>query len=110
MTTYDTKHIAVVDPRTFDGDPFTVAHRAAEQAAALVELSADQTKLAALMARNSSMERDLQAGDDANPAGWEDGPYGKAFVRIEAELRSLVKRLHAQAAAAGYDPKHPPKA
>lgn len=105
MSAYDPKHFTVIDPRTFDGDPYSVAQRACEQAAALAELSAEQADLAYVMARNASMERDLQAKRDPDPAGWEDGPHGRAFAATREALRTQAKRLRAQAQAAAFNTK-----
>lgn len=109
MTQYEPKQITVLDPRTFDGDPFTVAQRAAEQAAALAKLAAEQTALAALMARNSFMEAILQDKGELSPTAWEGSPYGPKWQDVEHDLYAQAAKLQSLGRAAGYDPKHPPK-
>lgn len=109
MTQYETKSIAVADPRTFDGDPFTVAARAAAQVAALIELSAAQAEIANMMHRNSFMEAILQAGDELSPSAWDNSPYRNKWQDVEHDLKALQRKVEALGAAAGYDPKHPPK-
>lgn len=108
MNQYATKHLAVIDPRTLDGDPFTVAQKAAEQAAALAKIAAEQIGLAHLMARNSHMERELQDGP-IDPNGWENGPYEPKWSAAEADVRAVSQTLVVLGRAAGFDPKHPPK-
>lgn len=110
MTAFEKKHLVIIDPREMDGNPFDVASRAAEQAAALIDLAAEQTALAALMARNSYMERELQEHRPLTPNAFEESAAGRRFVRDQEDLEDLAKSLRISAKAAGYDPKHPPKA
>lgn len=107
---YEPKHLTILDPRTFDGDPFTVAQRAAEQVAALVDLSIEQAKTAKIMHRNSWMEAELQIGRELTPEGWESTPYARKWEDTIEELAALRAKIRTLAAAAGYDPKNPPKA
>ena len=110
MTQFEPKNLTILDPRTFDGDPFTVAQRAAEQAEALVKLAAEQAELAELMHRNSFMEAILQAGDELTPGAWDNSPYSTKWADVKNDLLSVVGSMRSLGGAAGYDPKHPPKA
>lgn len=109
MTQYEPKSFTITDPRTFDGDPYTVAQRAAEQAAALTKFAAEQTALAHVMARNAWMETELGEGRTLTPEGWENTPYRNRWADAEADLRTTTGTLITLGRAAGYDPKHPPK-
>lgn len=109
MTHYDPKNVTVLDPRTFDGDPFHVAGRAAEQVAALVQLSAEQARIARIMHLNSFMEAVLQSGEELSPTAWDNSPYSNKWQDVEHDLLALVAKVRALGAAAAYDPKHPPK-
>lgn len=109
MTQYETRHIAVIDPRTLDGDPFTVARKAAEQAAGLVLLASEAVEKAQIMARNSWMEAELAEGRELQSDGWMNTPYSGKWDDAAADLKALSKTLVTLGKAAGFDPKHPPK-
>lgn len=106
----DPKTLTILDPRTFDGDPFTVAQRAASQVQALVNLALEQAAVAEIMHRNSWMEAILQDGGELTPEGWDNSPFARKWANVGASLASVHGSVAALADAAGYDPKHPPKA
>jgi hypothetical protein len=107
---FEPKTLTILDPRTFDGDPFTVAQRAAEQSKALVERTADQVVLSAVMHRNSFMETILQDGGELLPMSWDDSAYARKWKEVDAHLQKAASLLETLGRAAGFDPKHPPKA
>lgn len=104
-----TRTFTIIDPRTFDGNPFEVAQRAAQQSAALSKLLGGTFDGVRLMIRNAELERQLQSGEKPDPKKWEDGPQAAALTLMASEVSALTKRLEAISRAAGYDPKHPPK-
>lgn len=97
--------LVVVDPRTFDGNCFQVAERAALQAQAIIDIAIQSIADAEVMARNAYMERNLLAGNDPDAAGWEATTEAQHWkLRAEA-ARDLSKRLGYLAMSAGFDPK-----
>lgn len=107
--THEAKTVVIVDPRTFDGDPFDVADRACQQASGLVQHLRTALEGARLMARNAELERQLQAGVDLDPVGWENGPQGERFQRSLDELSDVEHSVNVLRRAAMYNPKNPPK-
>lgn len=105
--TISTKTFTIADPRTFDGDPFEVADRAAAQAEALASLLATSIHDAWVMARNAEMERQIIAGNDPDAAAFETGPHGKSFAAAEADVAKLVNKLSVLRKAAAFNPKGP---
>lgn len=104
------QHFTVADPRTFDGNAFEVAERAFLQAQAVARILSECIDLAAIMARNAQLERNLQeTRDDARAGEWEDSAQSRAINRHFQVAKDLERGLGAQAAASGYDPKNPPK-
>jgi hypothetical protein len=106
-TTANTKQFFIADPRSFDGDPFEVAERAAAQALALVKLAEEATEGAQVMARNAAMERDLIARSTPDPDGYDAGPEGRQWVDIRGDLAAMATRLAILTRAAGFNPKRP---
>ena len=103
--TQEPKSFTVVDPRTFDGDPFEVGERACKQAEAVARVLAGVTETANIMARNAEMERKLYANEDADAAGWDESPYGRRFARAAAAVREVERELSVLGKAAGFNPK-----
>lgn len=99
------KQFFIVDPRTFEGDPFEVAERAAEQAAGLVRLADQATEAAELMARNAEMERDLILSGDCDAATWPTTPQGKHWTGVRESLGACAVRLKLLTKAAAFNPK-----
>lgn len=108
--THKIKQFSIADARTFDGDPFDVADRAVRQAAAVAVILVEALDGAKLMARNAEMERQLQATGECSAEAWQEGPQGRRFATIQQNAEDAVKALTVLAQAAGYNPKHPPKA
>lgn len=99
------KTFTVVDPRTFDGDPFEVAERAAKQAEAVARVLVGTVETAHIMARNAEMERNLIADGDAKAAEWASAPLGRRFAGAIEDARTIEKQLGALGKAAGFNPK-----
>lgn len=106
---YEPRNLVLIDPRTFDGDPFDVAKRACQQAAGLAELLSTALEGTALMVRNAELERQLQRGDDADPTAWEESAQGRRLRTLQDDTQQAQKSLEMLAAAAGYNPRNPPK-
>lgn len=100
----------IADPRDFDGNPFEAAERSVAQLEGLVMLLTAALPMAELMARNAEMTRRMDAGGDPEGDRWVEEPQGRQWRALNDEAERLRKRLRAMKAAAGYDPKHPPKA
>lgn len=102
-----TQQFTVADPRSFDGDPYEVAARAAAQAAAVARILAQTVESARVMARNAEMERELSRGDDPKPVKWDEGPHGRRFDEVQSAAEAAEKALQILGKAAGFDPKSP---
>lgn len=112
MPKHETSHqqFSVVDPRTFDGDPFDVAGRACLQAEAVARVLADCIDATAIMARNAQLERNLlDTPSDARASEWEDDPQSRRFNALFAETKRIEQGLSALRRAASYNPRRPPK-
>lgn len=103
--TYPPKHFVVTDPRCFEGDPFEVAERAAEQAEALTRLAMQAADDANIMARNAELERQIIRDEELDAAGWEDSPQGVRWKHITATLGELSKTMISLRRAAGFNPR-----
>lgn len=99
------KHFTVVDPRTFEGDPFEVADRAVAQAQAVARVLVGCTETASIMARNAEMERNLMASAEAGASEWDDSLYGKRWNALKEALRRVEKELGTLGKAAAFNPK-----
>jgi Ni,Fe-hydrogenase I large subunit len=108
--TADPQTYTVVDPRTFDGNPYEVAGRAMRQLASLVEQMQALAPATSLMVRNAYMERNLAEGKDAGAKEWPESAQGRMISTVTEELSILQRQLNALAKAGEFDPKHPPRA
>lgn len=106
---HEPKTFTITDPRLYDGDPFDVAQRACLQAAALARLLTQSLEGANVMARNAQMERELQAEDEPNAAGWPDTAQGRRFAKLIQLSKEFEQVLALLAKASSYNPKKPPK-
>lgn len=101
----------VVDPRTFDGNPYDVASRACLQAQSVARVLAECIDSTAIVARNAQLERNLhETPKDARAGEWEDSPQSRQFNKLYAEAKKIEQQLDTLRKAASFDPKHPPKA
>jgi hypothetical protein len=110
--TQNDKTFTIVDPRTFDGDPYDVAARAVLQAEAVTRIAAGCVEQAATMARNAQLERNLYTtkGEDAKASEWEDSAQSRQFSKVHIAIKGAQRALIQLSKAAAYDPKNPPKA
>lgn len=106
---HEPKNFVVTDPRTFDGDVFSVADRAVAQLAGLVKVSAEAAHDGELMALNAAMERDCQADQEPDAIGWPESPQGRRWAALHTSLEEISKQVNFLRLAAAYDPRHPPK-
>lgn len=107
--THNTRHFAVADPRTFDGDPFEVADRAVAQVEALAALTEEAIEPAKLMARNAELERQCQRDEDLDAPGWPDTPEGRRWASIEEGIAMIKRDLGILRRVASFNPRRPPK-
>lgn len=99
------KHFTIVDPRTFDGNPYEVAERAILQTTALLNLAVNSIDSTAMMALNSDLERQLALGEESDPT---TSVLFRRLCGIQVQLSELARQLEVIRRAAVYDPKHPP--
>lgn len=99
------KSFTVVDPRMLDGTVFEVADTAVAQIAALASLTKESIASARAMALNAEMERQLQAGMNADVDAFNDSAQGKIWDRIERQIGETHKDLLTLQRAAGFNPK-----
>lgn len=100
-----TKTFAIVDPRSFDGDPFEVGERSCEQVAAMIRLTLWCVEGANIMARNAEMERTLMEGDDAKAPDWEGSVQGRQWQAVKETLEKLEGTTKVLSKAASFNPK-----
>lgn len=98
------KQFAIADPRSFSGDPYEAAAKAAAQIEAVLALAAEQLPATRILLRNAEMERQMIEGDP-DPLAWENGPYGKRFDAAVESLEKLRREFKLQATAGGFNPK-----
>lgn len=104
MTQY-TQTFAIADPRTFEGDPYEVAERAALQAAALARLLKQTTEGARLMVRNADLQRQLDLDGDCSAASFEDSVVAQKLAKAIEDAAAAEKALTLVAKAAAFNPK-----
>lgn len=103
--THQTKQFTIADPRTFEGDPFEVAERAALQAGALATLLRESLAPVRLMLRNAELERQIMDGEKCDPQKFEESLHARKFTEVEDNIAAVEKALKALARAGGYNPK-----
>lgn len=103
--THQPRTFAVVDPRTYDGDPFEVAERSARQAAGVTIVLRSLLPGVRLMVRNAELERQLLAGGSPDPHAWEEGPQGRLLRELSSDLEHIEHKLTVLSTAAGFNPK-----
>lgn len=108
--THQPKTFTIADPRSFDGDPFDVAERAALQTAALFKLATESLEGTRLMVRNAELERQLLTGAECDAPGFDTSPQGKKLAALAELGNGAVRTLETLAKAAAYNPKNPPRA
>lgn len=101
------KNLVVLDPRTFDGDPYQVAVRSIQQLIALLDVLGENLDTSALMVRNADLEKELALGNKLGDAGklWHDSPLGRQLLIISKQLEDSKRRLGSIEKAVGFDPK-----
>lgn len=105
----DPRHFTVVDPRTFDGNPFEVADRAVAQVIGLLEIIQGAIDDAELMARNAELERQCQRKEDLDAVGWPDSAEGKRWAGVRSVTEQTTSAVQILKRAASFDPRNPPK-
>lgn len=105
MATVPTTKFQIVDPRTFDGDPYDVAERAVKQLKGLVDLTVSALGPAELMILNGFMERQAALDQEIDAAAWYETAEYRNWVKIKESLEDTAKRLGSQQKAAGFNPK-----
>lgn len=108
--TNKTQQFTITDARTFDGNPYEVATRSIEQAAALAKLYKTELDVVFLMVRNAELERQLATTGECDARGFPNSPQGRKLKILSDNAADALKILDVLAMAAGYDPKNPPKA
>lgn len=103
--TQTTQTFTVVDPRTFDGDPYEVAARACQQAEAIARFAAKAAEWASIMARNAELSRQEESGGTIDASTWEDSIHSRKFVTAHHDLKRIERDLGTLATAAGFNPK-----
>lgn len=98
-------HFTVVDPGTFDGDPFEVAERAVRQAGAVAEVLVQTLEGTLIMARNAELERQLIANDECSVLAWENSAQARKLDAALEDAERVVKDCKLLAQAAGFNPK-----
>lgn len=109
MSTHKTIEYVYTNPNQLEGDCYSVAEAAFEQAASVFDLGLTALDDAYKMARVAEMERELVAVDDCDGAEFDNTALGRAITRLKDEALVLRDRVKRTSIAAGYDPKHPPK-
>lgn len=107
--THDPTEFVITDPRTFEGDPYEVAERAAAQVEALLSLTIGAIAPAELMARNAWMQRRIDTSEAPEGTEWPESPEGKRWARLKAALAAERPGAKGLKLAAGFNPKRPPK-
>lgn len=105
--TKPTQTFTIADPRTFEGDPYEVAERAARQAGALARLLGQTIDSARIMARNAQMERDLALTGECDAPGYDESAEGRRFADVRKLATDAEKNLAVLARAARFNPKAP---
>jgi hypothetical protein len=103
--THQAQTFTVLDPRTFEGDPFEVAERACAQAEHVARLLADMIEKSDLMARNADMSRRDDATGVPGASEWDSSPQGKKFRSAAEDAVALEAKLRALGVASSYNPK-----
>lgn len=104
MTTIAQKFV-VTDPRTFDGDPYEVAHRAVRQAEAVAAILLSCIDGARLMARNAQLERELALTGSCDAPAYDESAEGRRFATIREAIEECERKLKPLAVAVSYNPK-----
>jgi hypothetical protein len=110
MNIRPTQHIAITDPREFEGDPYQVAERAIQQTRALTKLVRENVEAVNLMARNAELERQLAFGVEgqelrAAAAAWPESPQGRKIAALLDALEQTESTLAPLEKAAAFNPK-----
>jgi hypothetical protein len=100
-----TKKFAIADPRFFEGDPYEVAQRAAQQASAVAGLLREAIDGAYLMVRNADLERQLALDGECSVEDFEDGVHAKQLKELAAQADKMSVALATLGRAAAYNPK-----
>jgi hypothetical protein len=101
------RQVVVTDPRSYDGNPYDVAQRAAAQAEGLLNITRGSVEDATVMARNAEMERQCIDGGAPDANAWEASAAGRKWAALAQTLWQARNDLVALGRAAAFDPKHP---
>ena len=100
-----TQTFAVADPRTFDGNPYEVAERAARQVEALARLTRQSAETARLMIRNADLERQLALDGACSAEAFEDGALARKVDKVIEDAGDAEKAMKLVATAVAFNPK-----
>lgn len=103
--TQDTQKFVVADPRGFDGDPYEVAERTFKQAEAIAVILDKCLSDARVMARNAEMSRQLDIGEAADAAEFEDTALAQQIDKNRDSVQRVSKALAILGKAASFNPK-----
>jgi hypothetical protein len=107
--TQNTQTFTIVDPSTFDGDPFEVAKKAVDQASAVAAKLWHAIDAGYNMVINAEMERQIQATGAPDASEADGAPVAVRYTTLldaVAEVETALRRI---SVAASYNPKKPPK-
>lgn len=96
-----------VDPRSLDGDLFSVTAATFLQAEAVGDLYQTAIDDAFVFARNAEMERQIQAGQEPKGASFLSTALGGRLKTVQGQLLGVQNGLRATARAAAYNPQAP---
>ena len=100
-----TQKFAIADPKTFEGDPYEVAERAAKQAAAVVKLARQTTEAARVMIRNADLERQLALTGECDVQEFEESALAQIVDQIVTDTTEAERKLMRVAQSVSFNPK-----
>lgn len=103
--TQEPKIIAVVDPRTFEGDPYEVAERAVAQLKGLLGVVEEAVEPVKLMVRNAELERQLAREEAPDAVGWDETTEGRRWQAVEDKILGLRNELSILKRVAAFNPR-----
>lgn len=100
-----TQIFAVADPRSFDGNPYEVAERAARQVEALAALTRQAAEQAKLMIRNADLERQLALDGECSVEAYDASALARKVDQALEDFKRIQKDFSVVATAVAFNPK-----
>lgn len=97
--------LTLVDARDVDGTPYQACASAFDNLNTALRVSQEATEAALILARNAHLQRQHDAGEAMDAAGWPDTLLARRLVAVKGDLERIQQEVGTLKRAASFDPR-----